>query len=103
MQFTIQGGTPTELWNKLMKEVQLKRVADPYKRVPFKYYIQSLIGLVPKAGNKTRLIFHLSHPRGGASINAGIPKEACLVKYLEFEDTIKLCIKVGKNCRIRQV
>ena len=57
-------GTPTELWNKLMKEVKLKRVAGPFKKVPFKYYVRSLIGLVPKAGNKTRLIFHLSHPRG---------------------------------------
>ena len=28
-------GSKTELWNKLMKEVQLKRVAGPFEKVPF--------------------------------------------------------------------
>ena len=52
----------TELWNKLMKEVQLKRVAGPFKEIPYEHYIQSPIGLVPKdSGTKTRLIFHLSY------------------------------------------
>ena len=55
----------TILWNKVMKEVKLKCFASPFERIPFKYYIQSPIGLVPKDGGKaTRLIFHLSYPRG---------------------------------------
>ena len=53
-------GTPTEMWNEIMKEVKEKRYAGPFKKLPFKHYIQSPIGLVPKSGNKTRLIFHLS-------------------------------------------
>ena len=52
-------GTPTQLWNQLMKEVELKRVAGPYNSIPFESFMQSPIGLVPKAGNKTRLIFQL--------------------------------------------
>ena len=51
-----------ELWNKVMKEVKLKRVTGPYEQVPFDNFIQSPIGLVPKAGwDQTRLIFHLSY------------------------------------------
>ena len=46
--FTV--GNKTQLWGKLMKEVKLKRVAGPFDRVPFDNFIQSLIGLVPKAG-----------------------------------------------------
>ena len=46
-----------------MKEVQLKRFAGPYTKphLPLENVVQSPLGLVPKAGNKTRLIFHLSY------------------------------------------
>ena len=63
-----------------MKEVQCKRVAGPYDEVPFHYFVQSPIGLVPKSGGDgTRLIFHLSHDFGPncKSINANIPQERC--------------------------
>ena len=100
LKFTI--GNKTELWNKVMKEVQLKRYAGPFEDIPFENYIQSPIGLVPKdGGKKTRLIFHLSHPRNnklGESVNANTPKELCQVKYPDFEDAIKLCILAGKGC-----
>ena len=57
-------GDETELWNKVMKEVKLKRYAGPFKTIPYNNFIQSPIGLVPKDGGKsTRLIFHLSYPR----------------------------------------
>ena len=46
----LKVGSRTELWNKLMKEVKLKRVAGPFKTIPYDNFIQSLIGLVPKAG-----------------------------------------------------
>ena len=58
-------GSETELWNKVMKEVKEKRYAGPFEEIPFEHFIQSPIGLVPKDGGKdTRLIFHLSYPRG---------------------------------------
>ena len=95
-------GSHVELWNKVMKEVKLKRYAEPYKVVPFEYYIQSPIGLVPKDNGKdTRLIFHLSYPRGkGTSVNANIPKTKCMVTYPDFSDAIRICIEIGVSCKL---
>ena len=77
----IRIGTPIELWNKVMLEVEKGRYAGPFDEPPFKHFIQSPIGLVPKdKGTKTRLIFHLSYPRSGKSVNSEIPKEFCTVK-----------------------
>ena len=47
-------GTKTQLWNKVMKEVQLGRYAGPFEEIPFTNYVQSPIGLVPKQGNDVR-------------------------------------------------
>ena len=72
-------GDEITLWNKVMKEVKLKRYAGPFEHVPFSRYILSPIGLVPKDGGKdTRLIFHLSYPRAkrgnpSSSVNANTP------------------------------
>ena len=79
-------GNSTILWNKLMKEVKLLRVAGPFAKIPYDNYIQSPIGLVPKAGNdQTRLIFHLSYDFGEdereKSVNFHTPKHFCMVKY----------------------
>ena len=79
-------GTEKDLWNKVMKEVKLKRYAGPFKDIPYENFIQSPIGLVPKDGGRdTRLIFHLSYPRGkGTSVNANIPASECSVHYPDF-------------------
>ena len=98
----ISIGTETDLWNKVMKEVQNKCYAGPFEKIPFNNYIQSPIGLVPKDGGKaTRLIFHLSYPRKSdvpLSVNANTPKHLCTVKYPDFDEAIALCIKEGVNC-----
>ena len=95
-------GNKTVLWNKVMKEVKLKRFAGPFKKIPYEHYIQSPIGLVSKDhGRDTRLIFHLSYPRGtGRSLNSNTPKHKCTVKYPTFDDAVRLCIKAGKSCTI---
>ena len=36
-------GDKVKLWNKLMQEVKLKRVAGPFDNIPFDNYIQSPI------------------------------------------------------------
>ena len=41
------------LWNKVMKEVEAKRFAGPFEKIPFDNFIQSPIGLVPKDGGKS--------------------------------------------------
>ena len=93
------------LSNKVMKGVKEKRYAGPFKEIPFEYYIQSPIGLIPKDGGRdTRLIFHLSYPRDGkTSVNANTPVEMCSVKYPDFNDAIQLCLKAGKACHIAKL
>ena len=95
-------GSSKELWSKLMKEVQLKRYAGPFNRVPFKYFAQSPIGLVPKSGGKTRLIFHLSYDfEQNKSINYYNPKDKCRVKYRDLDEAVRLGIKMmGKGRKI---
>ena len=96
-------GDETTLWNKVMKEVKLGRFAGPFTEIPFKdHYIQSPIGLVDKDGGKdTRLIFHLSYPRGkGLSVNENTPDYKCTVHYPEFDEAIRLCLKEGVHCLI---
>ena len=92
-------GSPIELWNKIMTEVKDKRYAGPYKKFPYKNYIQSPVGLVPKdKGKKTRLIFHLSYPKTGLSVNSCIPDELCSVKYPDFMEAVELCLQAGECC-----
>ena len=80
------------LWNKVMKEVSLKRYAGPYQQISFDYFIQSPIGLVPKDNGKdVRLIFHLSYPRNfqsKKSVNTNIPENLTRVSYLDFNKAI---------------
>ena len=96
----LRVGSELELWNKVMKEVKNKRFAGPYleKDIPFKNFIQSPIGLVEKDGGKdTRLIFHLSYPKDGNSVNYGTPQELCKVEYPSFEDAVVMCLKKIKE------
>ena len=86
-----------------MKEVQAGRYAGPYDRPPYDCFIQSPIGLVPKdKGKKMQLIFHLSYPRDGSnsSVNAGIPKELCKVKYPDFTEAVRMCLIDGRCAKI---
>ena len=92
------------LWNKIMKEVKLGRVAGPYRRIPYsRGYMQSPIGLVPKDGNKTRMIFHLSYdyPNGNRSLNYWTPKDWCSVQYNDIDHAVQNCLyllnRTGKH------
>ena len=88
-------GDKWDMWAKIMKEVDLKRFAGPYQDPPFRFFVQSPIGLVPKAGNKTRLIFHLSYDfEMNKSVNHHIPHEVCTVKYKDLDYAVALCLKL---------
>ena len=87
-------GDEAVLWGKVMKEVKLKRFAGPFEHCPYKNYIQSPIGLVSKeGGDGSRLIFHLSYPRNGDSVNSCTPREMCMVKYPSLDKAIRRCIE----------
>ena len=91
-------GTPTQLWNKVIKEVQLNRYTGPYhiEDLPFHFFMQSPIGLVPKAGGKLRLIFHLSYDFADdrRSFNHHIPQQYCSVKYNDLDHAMANCLKL---------
>ena len=71
------------------------------KKPSFDTFIQLPIGLVPKnKGKKTRLIFHLSYPRDGDSVNSGIPRDKCTVKYPDFADAVRMCLRAGKFAKM---
>ena len=92
-------GNSTVLWNKIMKEVKAGRYAGPFQHIPFDNYMQSPIGLVPKAKNKAKLIFHLSYQfkSGLGSLNSNTPKEKCSVKYRDLDYAIRTCIELLQN------
>ena len=102
----IRVGSKVELWNKVMKEVKLKRYAGPfaYEDIPFNNLMQSPIGLVPKdGGRQTRLIFHLSYDFGpnNRSLNHYTPEELCRVRYRDLDHAIANCIRLLKKANKR--
>ena len=84
-----------------MKEVEVRRLAGPFDSIPYENYIQSPIGLVPKVGGKTRLIFHLSYRFSGddegMSLNEGTPQELCSVKYNDIDAAVDCCLRLSNN------
>ena len=98
----ITVGSSLEMWNKIMKEVQLKRYAGPFTedQLPFDNFVQSPIGLVPKAGNKTRLIFHLSYDFNDfKSVNHYIPEKICTVKYRDLDHAITNSLQILEDLK----
>lgn len=92
-----------------MDEVQARRYAGPYDsidQIPFPGddtgFIQAPCGLVSKSNNRTRLINHHSYPPG-RSLNDGIDDEHSKVTYQDFQDAIKLSLKLQKENPGQQV
>ncbi|XP_071109378.1 uncharacterized protein [Haliotis cracherodii] len=92
---------------KLQKEVDLGRMAGPFKDTPLDNLQVSPIGLVPKKqpgygqhlgkhAEEFRLIHHLSYPRG-KSINDFIDTEACSVVYARFDEATQMVQQLGKG------
>ena len=86
---------PQAVKDKLAKEIQLGRIAGPFRKRPFANLQCSPIGLVPKREPNTfRLIHHLSFPYG-SSINDYINKDMCTVHYESFDKAVELVMKAG--------
>ena len=89
---------PDILKTKIQKEVSLGRYMGPFKSPPFKKFICSPLGLVPKKEPGCfRLIHDLSYPKN-ASVNSSIPPEKSAVVYQNIETVIDLVIKHGRHC-----
>ena len=103
--FSAGVGDKYDMWEKIMKEVWDKRVAGPYNSIPFDNYMQLPIGLVPKAADKTRLIFHLSYNfsdrEEDGSLNYFTPKGLCTTQYNDLDYAISCCLEAcDKICRL---
>ena len=80
-----------------MKEVEMGRYAVLFKTIPYKNYVQSPIGLVPKHGGKTRLIFHLSYDfKNNKLINTCMPNHLCKVKYKDLDHAVRTCLQMKR-------
>ena len=104
----LRCGSKVDLWIKMIKEINLKHFAGPFKSIPFKTYVQSLAGLVSKGKTtdqgqgqpkgqgrvqETRPVFNLSWPPG-TPINDYTPRELCTVKYNDLDRTVQLCMEI---------
>ena len=92
-------GNKIILWEKIMNEIKLGRFAGPYAETPpFDNYVQSPVGLVPKSGGKTRLIFHLSYKfkNGNRSVNAYTPEHLCTVHYNDLDSAVRNCLHLDE-------
>jgi hypothetical protein len=69
----------------------------PFDKPPFESFRVSPLSGVPKGdnGDKIRVIHNLSHPFGGDSVNAGIPREPYLMQC--FEDALAGIRRLGRG------
>ena len=82
----------------LAKEVALGRVAGPFDNSPFPNLQVSPIGVIPKKhSDKFRLIFHLSYPKTGDSINSFISKEDYSLQYTKIDNAIAVLLDFGSG------
>ena len=82
---------------KLEKEKSLDRISGPFTEHPLNNMVYSPLGLQPKKlPGEFRVIHDLSHPRGGPSINAGIPRDVATVQYSSVPQAIQLIKKHGR-------
>ena len=87
--------------SKIAKELELNRIAGPFKDPPFNQFHVSPIGLVPKKEhNKYRLIHDLSFPKDGVSVNSSIPRHFTVVSYESLDNVTHIVTTLGPGCLI---
>lgn len=88
----------------LEKEVRLGRVVGPLEDTAFPTAVVSRFGVIPKnhQPGKWRLIVDLSHPRG-ASVNDGIEKELCSLKYTSVDEAVRVIRELGPGTQLAKL
>ena len=82
-------------------ELQLGRYLGPFDEPPCENFRSSPIGVIPKDITKFRLINHLSFPRQGDSINAGIGSMECGLG--SYDEAVRLVTQVGPGAQLLKV
>jgi len=88
---------PAVVSDYLSTELALGRMVGPFPPWTVPCVHISLFGVIPKGRTgKWRLIVDLSHLKGH-SVNDGIPKALCSLKYITIDEAIKSIIQYGKG------
>ena len=93
---------PDFVSDQLSESCRCGETAGPYPSPPFPVMRLSGIGVVPKKGNKLRLIHHLSSPRGD-SVNDHIHRKFVNLQYITVDDAIQAIIKSGPGTYLSKV
>ena len=94
---------PDVVTDYLSTEVSLGRVAGPFPPQAIPQVHISHFGVIPKGNTvKWRLIVDLSHPRGH-SVNDGIPKSLCSLKYVTIHEAIQGILQLGWGALLAKI
>ena len=89
---------PSQVLEKINKEISLGRVAGPFSSHPFNNFVCSPIGKKKKKSPGTyRLIHHLSFPNHD-SVNSNIPRSVTSVHYASVDQAARLVVDKGHGC-----
>ena len=81
-----------------LRQLQSGKIRGPFPRPPFREYVCSPLGIVPKnVPSEFRLIQHLSYPCG-SSVNDYIPERTSSIRYASFSHAITVIKKLGAGC-----
>ena len=102
MRSALQNPEPVDEY--LAVELHAGRIVGPLNADQVKNAQISRLGVIPKAGqpNKWRLILDLSSPRGH-SVNDGIDKELCSLKYASVEDAVQTIWSLGQGTLLAKI
>ena len=95
---------PNVVEDYLQAEVSLRRVAGPFLSSLLPNCQISRFGVILKnhQPGKWRLIVDLSHPKG-KSVNDGIPKHLCSLKYITLEDAVQQILTLGPGTLLAKI
>ena len=91
---------PSHVSSKLAYELSLNRIAGPFPSPPFKNFITSPLGLIPKRNSPDfRLIHDLSFPHDN-SVNSHIDKALTSVYYQTLDDCVSVILSLGRGALV---
>ncbi len=82
---------PDTVEAKIQKELEMRRIAGPFKEPPFKNFKCSPLSIREKSTpGQYRLLHNLSYPYDDKLVNHNIPTEHSKVKYATLQDAISI-------------
>ena len=91
---------PEVTQKKLDIELELGRIAGPFKHPPLEKMVFSPLGIVPKKNSgEFRLIHDLSFPKGD-SVNSHIDPQHSSVQYEVLDRCVEIIQSIGKGCLV---